>query len=208
MRFRGCRSGAVGSCLSLATDAGAGMPTRTRCRAATVAARFAEHLGEGDRAVADAYYLALLALSGCEGRPRTGSRRRFAACMRRLAGARSARLRQPRAGRVCVGARRGSWHNAMPTKTHTTSRPADADDERSRSRSPPAPARSTPHRCDDGRSRTARASHTSPPLQRRDPIPWLILRTRMEQTSTRMERVFAFLKRSRSLARLNDRHCP
>jgi hypothetical protein len=46
-----------------------------------------------------------------------------------------------------------------------------------------------------------------PPLRERDPIPWLLLRTRMEQTFGSMKRGSRFVKRCRSLAPLNDRHC-
>jgi HD-GYP domain-containing protein (c-di-GMP phosphodiesterase class II) len=51
--------------LSLATDAGTGMPDFHALRGATLAARFAERLGADDQTVADAYYLPLLATSGC-----------------------------------------------------------------------------------------------------------------------------------------------
>lgn len=51
--------------LALATDAGTGMPDFHALRGATVAARFAQSLGADARTVTDAYYLPLLALSGC-----------------------------------------------------------------------------------------------------------------------------------------------
>ena len=51
--------------LSLATDAGTGMPDHHALRGAVVAARFAQVLGADARTVADAYYLPLLAASGC-----------------------------------------------------------------------------------------------------------------------------------------------
>ena len=51
--------------LSLATDAGTGMPDGFALRGATAAARLAALLGEGERTRHDAYYVALLATSGC-----------------------------------------------------------------------------------------------------------------------------------------------
>jgi HD-GYP domain-containing protein (c-di-GMP phosphodiesterase class II) len=59
--------------LSLATDAGTGMPDFHGLRGATVAARFAERLGADDRTVADAYYLPLLAMSGCTAESHTAA---------------------------------------------------------------------------------------------------------------------------------------
>jgi HD-GYP domain-containing protein (c-di-GMP phosphodiesterase class II) len=51
--------------LSLATDAGTGMPDGQALRTATLAVRLADATGAGDRIRRDAYYLALLATSGC-----------------------------------------------------------------------------------------------------------------------------------------------
>jgi HD-GYP domain-containing protein (c-di-GMP phosphodiesterase class II) len=51
--------------LSLATDAGTGVPDSHGLRGAILAVRLAALLGEGERTQRDAYYLALLATSGC-----------------------------------------------------------------------------------------------------------------------------------------------
>jgi HD-GYP domain-containing protein (c-di-GMP phosphodiesterase class II) len=51
--------------LSMATDAGAGMPDHHALRGATIAARLAELVKSDERTARDAYYLALLAMSGC-----------------------------------------------------------------------------------------------------------------------------------------------
>jgi putative nucleotidyltransferase with HDIG domain len=51
--------------LSLATDAGTGMPDSHALRSATVAVRLAEVAGESEAVGRDAFYLALLAYAGC-----------------------------------------------------------------------------------------------------------------------------------------------
>ena len=59
--------------LSMATDAGTGMPDFHALRGAILAARFAEILGTDDRTVADAYYLPLLATAGCTAESHTSA---------------------------------------------------------------------------------------------------------------------------------------
>jgi len=59
--------------LSLATDAGTGMPDYHALRGAAVAVRFAQVLGADARTVADAYYLPLLAASGCTAESHTSA---------------------------------------------------------------------------------------------------------------------------------------
>jgi HD-GYP domain-containing protein (c-di-GMP phosphodiesterase class II) len=59
--------------LSMATDAGAGMPDHHALRGAIVAVRLAELVKADDRTVADAYYLPLLAMSGCSAESQTSS---------------------------------------------------------------------------------------------------------------------------------------
>src|ERR1043165_8500755 len=51
--------------LSMATDAGTGMPDHHALRGAIVAVRLAEQLNADDTTVRDCYYLPLLALCGC-----------------------------------------------------------------------------------------------------------------------------------------------
>ena len=57
--------------LSLAADAGTGMPEEGGLRAAIVAAKVAELVGMTDRERSDCYYLALLRYSGCTSRRRS-----------------------------------------------------------------------------------------------------------------------------------------
>lgn len=59
--------------LSMATDAGAGMPDHHALRGAIVAVRLAELVKADDRTVRDAYYLPLLAMSGCSAESHTAS---------------------------------------------------------------------------------------------------------------------------------------
>src|SRR5215831_20857718 len=67
------RLGELVGTLSMAIDAGTGMPDFHALRGAVVAARFAEVLGTDDRTVADAYYLPLLAMSGCTAESHTSA---------------------------------------------------------------------------------------------------------------------------------------
>lgn len=59
--------------LSMATDAGAGMPDHHALRGAIVAVRLAEVLKADDKTVREAYYLPLLAMSGCSAESGTAS---------------------------------------------------------------------------------------------------------------------------------------
>jgi hypothetical protein len=59
--------------LSLATDAGTGMPDYHALRGAAVAVRFAQVIGADAGTVADAYYLPLLATSGCTAESHTSA---------------------------------------------------------------------------------------------------------------------------------------
>jgi hypothetical protein len=59
--------------LSMATDAGTGMPDYHSLRGATVAVRLAEVVKADDRTVADVFYLPLLAMAGCTAESHTSS---------------------------------------------------------------------------------------------------------------------------------------
>jgi len=59
--------------LSLATDAGTGLPDFHALRSATLAAGLARELGADDRTVQDAFYLPLLALAGCTAESHTSA---------------------------------------------------------------------------------------------------------------------------------------
>jgi len=59
--------------LSMATDAGAGMPDHHALRGATVAVRIAELVQADERTLRDAYYLPLLAMSGCSAESHTAA---------------------------------------------------------------------------------------------------------------------------------------
>jgi HD-GYP domain-containing protein (c-di-GMP phosphodiesterase class II) len=59
--------------LSMATDAGVGMPDHHALRGATIAVRLAELMGADERTVRDAFYLPLLAMSGCTAESHTAA---------------------------------------------------------------------------------------------------------------------------------------
>lgn len=59
--------------LSLATDAGTGLPDFHALRSATLAAGLAQELGADERTVRDAFYLPLLALAGCTAESHTSA---------------------------------------------------------------------------------------------------------------------------------------
>jgi HD-GYP domain-containing protein (c-di-GMP phosphodiesterase class II) len=59
--------------LSMATDAGAGMPDHHALRGATLAVRLAELVKSDERTLRDAFYLPLLAMSGCSAESHTAA---------------------------------------------------------------------------------------------------------------------------------------
>jgi hypothetical protein len=59
--------------LSMATDAGAGMPDHHALRGAIVAVRLAELVQADEKTVREAYYLPLLAMSGCSAESHSSS---------------------------------------------------------------------------------------------------------------------------------------
>ena len=59
--------------LSMATDAGAGMPDSHALRGAIVAVRLAEAAQADEKTVHEVYYLPLLAMSGCSAESQTAA---------------------------------------------------------------------------------------------------------------------------------------